>query len=145
MTTATSTPRVARTSPKARRGVAVVALANSVAALAGAVGLATGTLSLDGDLDERLPFASPVFGGVALAVIVAVPFAVVAAMAWHGDERGDLAAAGAGVLLVGWIVVQLAFLRSPSFFHVLYVAVGGLFVWLGRGALARAADVRHRR
>lgn len=130
---------------RARRGLAVLALVVSVSALAGAVGLATGTLALSPDLNERLPFASPVFGGIALAVIVGLPFAVVALMAWRGDERADLAAAGAGALLVGWIVVQLAFLRSLSFFHPLYAALGGLFVWFGRGAVARTVHAQHRR
>jgi uncharacterized membrane protein len=128
-----------------RRGVAVLALTNVVAALGGAVGLATGTLALGDDLNERLPFASPVLGGIALAMIVAVPFAVSALAAWRGDPRADLATAVAGVVLIGWIVVQLAFLRSVSFFHPLYAAVGGLFVWLGRGAFARAVHARPRR
>lgn len=136
---------MATSAGRARPGVAVLALTISVSALAGAVGLATGTLALSTDLNERLPFASPVFGGMALAVIVALPFAVVAVMAWRGDERADLVAAGAGALLVGWIVVQLAFLRSLSFFHPLYAAVGGLFVWFGRGAVARTVHAPHRR
>jgi hypothetical protein len=123
------------TPPRPRRTVAVLAFVNAAAALGGAVGLATGTLSLGSELDSRLPFASPVLGGIALAVIVALPLAWVGVLAWQGDERTDLALVGVGILLIGWIVVQVLFLRELSFFHPFYVAVGVLFVWLGRGVL----------
>jgi hypothetical protein len=130
--------------PKVRWGLAVLALVNSVAAVGGAVGLATGTVGLDDNLNARLPFASPVFGAIALALLVAVPFALVAVLAWRGDERADLAATAAGLVLVGWIAVQLAFLRSLSFFHPFYVAMGCVFVWLGRSSLRRRADLVRR-
>ncbi len=126
-----------------RRLLAVLAMANALSAFGGAVGLATGALALEGDLDQRLPFASPVFGGIALAVFVALPFALVAVLAWRGDERADVAAAASGAVLIGWIVVQLAFLRSLSFFHVFYAAMGALFVWLGRGGTMRRTHTRH--
>jgi hypothetical protein len=118
-----------------RPWLAITAALTSFAAFAGTVGLATGTLALDDDLNERLPFASPVLGGIALAVVVGMPFALLARAAWHGDERADLAAAAAGVLLVGWIVVQLAFLRAPSFLHAVYLALGVAFAYAGREAL----------
>ena len=112
--------------------VAGLAFVNALVAFGGAVGLATGALALEGDLNRRLPFASPVVGGVALAVIVALPLTMVAVLAWRGDEHSDVATAAVGVVLIGWIAVQLAFLRSLSFFHIFYVAMGALFVWLSR-------------
>jgi hypothetical protein len=42
-----------------------------------------------------------------------------------------------GVLVIGWILVELAFIRELSFFHPLYLAVGGLLLWAGRPALHR--------
>ncbi len=120
-----------------RRPLAALAMVNAVAAFGGAIGLATGALALGGNLDDRLPFASPVAGGVALAVIVGLPLTRVAVLAWRGDERADVAAVTTGVVLIGWIVVQLAFLRTLSFFHFFYVAIGALFVWLGRRATTR--------
>jgi hypothetical protein len=120
-----------------RLGLAVAGLANALAAFGGAIGLATGGLALESDLNERLPFASPVLGGIALAVVVATPFTAVAVLAWRGDERSDLAAGVTGVLLVGWIAVQLALLRAPTFLHAFYLAVGVGLVWYGRAALTR--------
>ena len=61
--------------------VAGLAFVNALVAFGGAVGLATGALALEGDLNRRLPFASPVVGGVAVAVIVALPLAMVAVLA----------------------------------------------------------------
>jgi len=121
-----------------RPWLAAAAFVNALAAFGGAVGLATGTLALDGDLNERLPFASPVFGGLALAALVATPFTVVAVLAWRGDPRCDLAAGLTGSLLVGWIAVQLAVLRAPAFLHAVYLAVGLAFAWSGRESISRA-------
>ena len=84
----------------------------------------------DPQFEDRLPFQSPVLGGVALAVLVALPLSALAGLAWVGDPRTADAATAVGVVLIGWIVVQLLFLRELSFFHPLYVAVGaGLAVW----------------
>lgn len=44
-----------------------------VSALAGALGLAAGFLSLDEVLTARLPWGSALFGGVALGLLVALP------------------------------------------------------------------------
>jgi hypothetical protein len=120
-----------------RRGLAVAAALVAVSAWGGAVGLATGSLALEGGLNERLPLHSPVLGGLALAVVVAVPFTLLAASAWRGSERTDELALGSGALLVGWILVELAFVRALSFFHPLYLVIGGLFVFCGRHALNR--------
>jgi hypothetical protein len=107
-----------------RRGLAVFAAINAAAAWAGAVGLVTGALGLGARLEDRLPFQSLVVGGIALAVVVAVPLTVLAWQAWRGDRRTGGTSLVAGTLLVGWIVLQLAFLQELSFFHPLYVAIG---------------------
>lgn len=118
-----------------RTALAVYAVLIGVSAYAGAMGLIVGFLTLPRDLEQRLPFASPVLGGVALAVIVAVPATVVAVLAWRGDPRTDGAAVIEGLLLIGWIVVELAFIRELSYFHIIYAVVGvGLIGW-GRAAL----------
>ena len=120
-----------------RTGLAVFAAIVAISACAGAVGLVTGALSVGEVVTARLPFGSAVFGGVALALVVGLPTSVVAWLAWRGDERTDAAAVFAGVLLVGWIVVEYLFIRELSFFHPTYLLVGGAFIWLGRGALSR--------
>ena len=121
-----------------RRGLAVAAALVALSAWGGAAGLATGSLALEGGLNARLPFHSPVVGALALAVVVAVPFTLLAVSAWRGSERTDELALGSGALLVGWILVELAFVRELSFFHPLYLVIGGVFVFCGRHALKRS-------
>ena len=88
-----------------RRALADVAWVDAIAAIGGADGLATGTLELGTKLNPRLPFASPVLDGDATI---------------------------AGASLIGWITVQLAFLRAPSAQHAMYAAVGVAFFLYGR-------------
>ncbi len=126
--------------PRRHRILAVAAAATALSAWAGAVGLASSALTLGRGLDGRLPFDSVVFGGAALALVVAVPFTAVAALAWRDDRRTGSAASVAGVLLMGWIVVELAFIREASFFHPVFFLVGLLFVIAGRHTVRRHPD-----
>jgi hypothetical protein len=59
-----------------------------------------------------------VFAGIALVCVVAVPATVVAVLAWRGHPRDHDAAALAGVLLMGWIVVEVAAVRQFSALQV---------------------------
>ncbi len=115
-----------------RAGLAGLAAVNAVAAWAGAVGLLVGWIDFGARLDRRLPFDSLVLAGLALAAIVAIPSTVVAVLAWRGDPRTPLVTTALGVLLIGWIVVQLLFLQSFSFFQPLYAAIGVAFLVAGR-------------
>ena len=112
--------------------IGVVATLNAIAALAGALGLILGFLELDATSASRLPWQSPVVGGIALGLVVGVPNAVVAWLALNARPETGRAAVAVGVVLIGWIVVELAFIRELSFFHPLYVAIGALMIWLGR-------------
>lgn len=120
-----------RPMPGRQRAIGVIAALNAVAALAGALGLMTGTLDLTSRIEDRLPWGSPALGGLALAVTVAAPNAWLALLAWRGDPDTGRWAVGVGAALVGWIVVQLAFIRELSFFHPLYLAIGIALVALG--------------
>ena len=115
-----------------RRTLALTAGATAVSAWAGAAGLATGTLSLGAELTARLPFESTLLAGSALAATVALPFTALAVLAWRTDRRAGLGAAAAGTLLIGWIIVELAFIRTVSFLQPVCVLVGVLFVLVGR-------------
>ena len=59
----------------------------ALGAIAGSVGLATGTLDLGETLTYRLPFGSAPAGGGALLVVVGVPMTVAAVDAWTGARR----------------------------------------------------------
>jgi len=115
-----------------RRGLELSAAIVAFTAFGGAVGLVTGWLSVGAELNARLPLHSPVLGGIALAVIVGVPFAALARQARRGDERSDETSRFAGAVLVGWLLVELAFIREFSFFHPTYGAIGIAFVVAGR-------------
>jgi hypothetical protein len=111
------------------RGFAVFIGLNALAAWGGAIALMTGVIDM-GDLTDRLPFASPVLGGVALALVVAIPLSFLSYAAWTGALVTPSAAEVSGVLLLGWITVQAAMLRAFSPFQPFYLAVGAaLIVW----------------
>ncbi|MBI4933726.1 MAG: CoA-binding protein [Actinobacteria bacterium] len=118
--------------PARHRGLALAALLVAVGAYFGAFGLISGWLSLTDRLNERLPLASPVLGGVALCSVIAVPYTVLMVRAWRGDPATGATSIVCGVLTMVWIVVQLAFLREFSPFQPVYFVVGAVFVIVGR-------------
>ena len=115
----------------------LVALAGFVAvsAYGGAAGLISGWLRLGSLLTGRLPLHSPVFGGLALACVVAVPTTVVAVLAWRGHPRYRDATAMAGVLLTGWIIVEVAVIRQFSPLQVVYGLAGLALIMAGNMGL----------
>jgi len=118
-----------------RPWLAVYAALLAIGAWAGAAGLVAGFLALPSALEVRLPFGSPAVGGVALAVVVAVPASVLTGMAWQGHRWALHAAVLDGMLLIGWVMVEVGFLREFGVLHALYLTVGvGLVVW-GRAAV----------
>lgn len=113
----------------------------AVSAYGGAVALIIGWLRPSTSMAQNLPFHSPVFAGVALACIVAAPATVVAVLAWRRHPRDRDAATLAGILLVGWIVVEVAVVRQFSALQVIYGLAGvGLIVVGSRHILAEVAD-----
>ncbi len=117
-----------QTHPMRRPGLAAFAAVNAVAAWAGAVGLATAGIDFGDATNDRLPFGSVLLAGIALAVIVAVPLTVLAWSAWTGGARTDDLALLAGVLIIGWIVVQIVVLWAFSLFQPAYLCIGAYFV-----------------
>ena len=81
--------------------------------------------------NARLPFASPVLAGAALAALVGVPMASSAVEAWQGADRAEVMAVGAGSLLVGWIVVQVGVIRSFSWLQPTYFVTGAAIAVAG--------------
>jgi hypothetical protein len=102
----------------------------AVSAYAGAAALLTGVIDLGAAIEARLPFGSTVFAGVALALVVAVPMTVAARRAATGAAHATGAAIMAGALLVGWILVELAVIRTFSWLQPV-MAAAGVTVLLG--------------
>lgn len=126
------------------RRVWLIVLAGFVAvsAYGGAAALMAGWLRPSTSMTQNLPFHSPVFAGIALACVVAAPATVVAVLAWRHHPRDRDVATLAGVLLVGWIVVEAAVIRQFSTLQVVYGLAGlGLIASGSRSMLAEVADV----
>jgi hypothetical protein len=52
-------------------------------------------------------------------------------LALRNDDRLAVTAIGVGLLLVAWILVELAFIRELSILHPLYVGIGLTLILLG--------------
>jgi len=128
----TQSPTIGRSTGPPRKGLCAYASCVALSAYGGAIGLATGNLDLGHQLNQRLPFHSPVLGGIALALVVGLPATVVAGLAKRGDRRSDVACVVAGALLIAWILVELAFIRELSFLQFFYAGAGVVFVAIGR-------------
>jgi hypothetical protein len=128
-------PRVPSRTPFRRSLLGLEAFL-AVGAYAGAAALVLAGPDMIGDAVEDLPFASPVFGGIALAVVNGLLPTVVLL----GElRRAPWAATGhllVGAALVSWIVVQVAFLGwPPHWLQIAYFAYGWVIV--GLAVLAR--------
>ncbi len=115
-----------------RPWLSAFAAINAFGAWFGAVGLVAGTLDFGERLNDRVPFGNLVLAGLALALSVAIPLTLLAWSAWTGAPRTTELAFVVGALLIGWIVVQICFLRAFSFFHPTYLAIGAGFVVASR-------------
>jgi hypothetical protein len=105
----------------------------AIGAAGGAFGLATGAMPL-GDIEARLPWQSPVLGGAALALVVALPAAVVAVAAWQRRDWSEWGHVVVGAALMGWIVVQVAIIGATSALQPIMFVWGAVILGL---ALAR--------
>ena len=111
-----------------RPWLAGFAALNACSAWAGGIALMTGSIDFGEPIDGRLPFDSLVLAGLALVAGIAIPLTAVAWSAWTGGSSTDDLALLGGLLLIGWIVMQVVVIRSFSFFQPLYLAIGAAFV-----------------
>jgi hypothetical protein len=122
-------------------GVALLILEIGLAigALGGAWGLMSGAVDASSYVD-RVPFSSPSFGGLALAVFVAIP-AVLAAVATFVEHRWSATAHYvAGGLLVGWLVAEVLYIGLSSWLQPVMLVWGGailVLAWLDARRRAR--------
>lgn len=112
------------------RDVAVVCGLMAVAAVAGVVGLAGGGMDLGRTLTARIPGASPVLGAVALGLVVALPMGATAVAGWQRSPwTADLAIL-AGAALIGWIAVEISFIRTFSWLQPVCAGYGAVVLAL---------------
>jgi hypothetical protein len=121
------------------RGLALYAGFIALSAYFGVIGLASGVIPVSRSMAARLPFHSPVFGGVALACVVAAPATWTAVLAWRRHPRTRDLAALSGLALVGWIIAEVAIVRQFSVLQPVYGVAGlGLIVLGNPQILAQA-------
>ncbi len=132
----TSRTPASRAATASRRAALFLATLNAVGAAGGAVALVTGAIDL-GAANARLPFHSPVLGGIALLVVVALPQSVLAWSAHRDDPRTPALGVACGVLLVGWILVEVVVLQAVAGLHWIYLAIGIVQVALGWSQVRR--------
>lgn len=137
---ATRSERSAPHSPRPQRSRGLHRLVTPVAALmagaayAGALGLIGGGIDFGGlqaTILDRVPFHSTVLAGVALLAAVALPMTVAAVAAWRGTVRAPEIVAVAGLALIGWVVVEIAIIRTYSWMQPFCGTYGLLVTILG--------------
>jgi hypothetical protein len=115
-----------------RSWLAVVMGVTAILAVAGAIAVAVGTLELGPGVLSGLVWHSGPLVGLVLAVVVGLPMTVAMVLTVRDDCRHGPAAVLAGVLLVGWIGVEVAVVRGVGWSQVFFVAVGLAVVIIGR-------------
>jgi len=131
---------MAHRSPATQTGLARLAGLVAVVALVRAVALTTGYFDPGSVITGRLPFQSPALCGVALALVVATPMATAGLLARGGHRRAGEVAMLAGVLLLGWIGVQLMVIRTFTWIQPVMVVVGlAMFTagWQAHGGVSK--------
>jgi hypothetical protein len=107
-----------------------------VGAVYGALMLVRDSWRLPLDYLDPLPLHSWVLPGIALFGLVAVPMLAAAVLVWRRAGHAADVSIGAGVLLAGWIAVQLAVIGPrmalQAIMAVIGLAVAGLGWWWRR-------------
>ena len=140
--TAVMTPRSRRTgrSGGLRITASVFAALVAFSAYAGVVGLVGGGITFGDEIDQRLPFGSHVLAGIALLLFVAVPMTAASVALWRASRHAVDLLELAGLALVAWIAVELAFIKAYSWFHPTYLAIAVVVV--ATAMVMRAAAAR---
>jgi hypothetical protein len=118
---------------KRRLQIGTAALTGLIAlsAYAGVVGLVGGGISFGETINARLPYQSLFLAGMALLLVVAAPMTAAAVACIRDLDYATELVIGAGLLLVAWIAVELAFIKSYSWFHPTYLALAILVLLCG--------------
>jgi hypothetical protein len=116
----------------------VVDLFLAVSAIAGAIGLVVGFMNIPLSVLNGTPFADFTVPALLLGIVVGGSALAGAAIAAFGPRRYEtMATAGAGGIVVGWIIIEIALIGLGSWLQPLYFAVG--LVMIGLAALLERA------
>jgi hypothetical protein len=116
----------------------VVDLFLAVSAIVGAIGLVAGFMNVPLSVLHGTPFADFTVPSLLLGVAVGGSALAAAAIAVFGPRRYErLASAGAGCIMTGWMIVEVALIGLGSWLQPLYFALG--LVMIGLAALLERA------
>ena len=136
----TAEPRVRARTP-VRASLLWLEAVLAVGAFGGATGLVLAGDRMIGDAVADLPFASPIFAGIALAIVNGLLPTAVLIAELRGSRRAAAGHLLVGAALVSWIVVQVAFLGwPPHWLQITYFVYGWVIVGLAVMARTRPAE-----
>lgn len=119
----------------------VVDLFLAVSAIAGASGLVVGFMNVPLSVLHGTPFVDFTVPSLLLGIVVGGSALAAAVIAVFGPRRYEtLASAGAGCIVAGWMIIEIALIGLGSWLQPLYFAVG--LVMIGLAGLLEWAKSR---
>ena len=104
-------------------------LFNGISAVGGGIALMTGVIPKQASWIQHTDFASMYFPGVILMAMVGGS-SVIATLAMMKRAAGwQLSAILAGVVMLLWIVAEIASIRGFHFLQVIYFVTGAAVIW----------------
>ena len=105
-------------------------LFNAVSSVAGGVALMTALIPEQSEWVQHNDFPSLYFPGVILMAIVGGSAALAAVAMVKQSPGWELASLLSGVIMVFWIIGEIASIRGFHFLQIVYLLTGLLVVWL---------------
>jgi hypothetical protein len=90
----------------------------------------TGAIANQPSWTSRTDFSSQYFPGVILLAIVGGSALIAACAAVKGAPAWQLSSIVAGVIMVVWIIGEIASIRAFHILQVIYLATGAAVLWL---------------
>jgi len=105
-------------------------LFNGISAVGGGIALMTGVIPRQASWIQHTDFSSLYFPGIILAAIVGGSSLVAAAAMMKRADGWQLASILAGVIMLVWIVGEIASIRGFHFLQVIYFVTGAVVIWV---------------
>ena len=109
-------------------------LFNGVSSVVGGIALMTGMIPEQPTWVEHTDFNSLYFPGVILLAIVGGSSLFAASTMVKRIEGWQLASILSGVIMIVWIVAEIASIRAFHFLQVIYLVTGAAVIWWTRTA-----------
>jgi hypothetical protein len=111
------------------KGLLGLLLFNGVTAAAGGLALMTGWIPQQASWVQETGFTSNYFPGVILLAVVGGSSLIAAVALLKRSNGWQVTSIVAGIVMVIWIVGEVASIRGFHFLQVIYLVTGALVVW----------------